>query len=124
MKHLINIALFSTLCVAQATFNSATIKITNHGGWGLSVNVGSNKGDAIRLDVKCDHTIQGECFIATPKLASGQVFSSVPCPTCGDGHQQWLIYSPTTGDQFVTAQYGWIGADVHYWIKIIATEKL
>ena len=37
-------------------------------------------------------------------------------------HQQWELASPTTGDQFVNADYWRAGMSVHYEISIVSTE--
>lgn len=116
--------LLASTCLAQSTLITNKIYIENHGGYGLFINIGADKGDVITLDIKCDHTVNGQCLIEAPKLYSGEIFTSIKCPTCGSGHQLWKVKSPSTGDQFVTAQYLWVGVGVHYWIKIIATENL
>ena len=108
-------------CQAQGTFVSARIRMQNHGGWGLQVNVGSNKGDKIAIDVRCDHDYQGQCFIDVPKFASGTMFSRTLNVF---RHQTWEAIVPSTGDQTIEANYWWIGADVNYDVRILAIEPL
>lgn len=114
------ILIISSLCFAQDTIITNFIHIANHGGWGLTVNIGADKSDKIELDVKCDHPVKGWCFLGIPKLEDGTLFTLVGPPEVG--HQKWFVLSPSRGDQFVTANYFWVGSDVHYELTIVATE--
>lgn len=108
---------------ADVTLVSSVIQIANHGGWNLEVNIGANKGDHITLDVKCDHDIQGQCLVGPPALADSTLFS-LDVKHSGFEHQRWMVNSPNTGDQIISAAYWWIGTDVHYEIRIVASEAL
>ena len=39
-------------------------------------------------------------------------------------HQKWRLTVPKLGDQIINANYCWVGVDVHYEIRIVATEKI
>jgi hypothetical protein len=95
--------------------------IINHGGYELSLNVGANKSDTITVDVTCDHVINGFCYVGAPRLQDGTKFVLVENES---GHQKWSVTVPTTGDQFVLADYYWVGTDVHYTSHIVSTENL
>lgn len=110
-----------TTFVSAITVVSNTIGIANHGGFGLTVNVGVDQGDTILFDVTCDHDIVGQCLVSAPKLASGPVFKQLKNDF---RHQKYQLTVPAQGNQFVTAQYWWVGTNVHYYIQISAIEKI
>jgi hypothetical protein len=121
MRYLWIALLLVGLCSAQATFTSTT-DIRNHGGFGLSTNLGANQGDAVVLVIYCDHDIHGYCF-AGPPLLTGSPFTLAPKDNHYH-HQVWRATVLSTGDQVVTAAYPWIGPLVNYHVHIIAYEPL
>jgi hypothetical protein len=153
MKVLLSLLILITSLYAQTAYT--VLHSTNHGGFGLSTNVGANAGDKIVMDVKCDHNVDGQCFDGIPVLQRcagnfpliddsfylssreqivpynpefiGMCDQSTPFELItgksGFQHQVWRVVTPTTGDQFVLAQYFWVGTGVLYKILIVAAEK-
>jgi hypothetical protein len=107
-------------CAAQQTFLT-TIAIHNHGGYSLLASLGANRGDHMQIDVWCDHTIEGDCFLTAPYLSD---FTPFVLKHSSVGHQTYTLDAPTTGDQIIHADYWWIGAQVHYSIYISSEEPL
>ena len=87
----------------------------------MTVNIGANRGDKITFDVRCDHDIQGQCLVNVPKLSDGSGFMPVKNEF---RHQQYELTVPAQGNQIVTAEYWWVGASVHYYIRIVAVENI
>jgi hypothetical protein len=116
-------ALFAALsapAMAQATFTTF-IETINHGGWSLDYNLGANRGDEITLEVTCKRAVRRLCLIDYPRL-NGVNFELLKPPRAH--HQRFRATSPTTGDQFIHADYLGIGPDWLYHIVIIAAEPL
>lgn len=113
------ILFLATLVSAQSSLVTNDIVIKNHGGWGMAVSLGADKGDTITLDVRCDHDVNGECLLPTPKLLDGTVFTRI---LDEPDHQRYSLTVTVIGNQIVTAQYYWVGDDVHYHIHITSVE--
>lgn len=118
MKTLFSFLLLGSLAFGQKTLISNDIHIHNHGGWGLQVNVGADKGDKIDIIVRCNYEENGECFVRAPEL------DGTPFDLVADHFkwQHWALTVDSTGDHFISAEYWWLGVDVLYDVHIVAVE--
>lgn len=113
-------------------------KITthSHGGWPLCEWFGANKGDVIQLDAISDAWLDSNMFFGAPQLTGDDTLftqtenGQISCPKqqgwfkpgAKCWHEHWEALSPTTGDQYIWAQYLLFGTDAHYTIRLLSSE--
>jgi hypothetical protein len=116
------VLLWAASAFAQATFLTS-IDRYDHGGFSLKEPVGANKGDHFSLEVICNRTIAGDCFVTAPYLDDGSVFA-LDTKRSHAGHQFYSLDSPATAEQIIHADYWWIGPQVLYEVHIRSAEPL
>jgi hypothetical protein len=111
----------AVVCAAQGlTLVTNHYQIQNHGGHALSIAIGADQSDEVKLDIRCDHPVKQWCFFGPPTLDGipFHLFSTT------NGHQEWRVSVTYVGDHIVAGNYPWLGVDVHYDIEIVAVEAL
>lgn len=138
MKLLILPFLLIGSCFAQHGITYST-KITthSHGGFPLLEHFGANRGDIVNLDAICDGWLDSDFFFGPPQLTGDPlafartITEEITCPTDAGWfqngakcwHEHWIAKSPSTGDQYVYAQYLFLGTDAHYRVRIVSSEN-
>lgn len=133
-------AILAVVFIAMAAFaqqETFTTKLGthSHGGFPMQEFFGANKTDAVLMNVYCDAWLDSEFFFGPPRLTGDNTAFTktaselVSCPKNHDfasgancWYQQWVGNVSRTGDNYVWAQYLFLGTLVHYEIHVTASE--